>query len=117
MKSTTTTFYKGFQVDENNEKTNEFINNLVEEKKKTMGKLDALFILESGYINIVSGIYIYKSNTGLFLQVAAFPGLLKGGNFKIKATTPEDAKKEINGILSELYGVSLSELLQEIENI
>lgn len=116
MKSTTTTFYKGFPIEEN-ENTNEFIKNLAEEKKKTMGKLDALFILESGYINIVSGIYIYKSNTGLFLQVAAFPGLLKGGSFKIKATNPADAKKEINGILSELYGVSLSELLQEIENI
>lgn len=116
MKSTTTTFYKGFPIDEN-ENTNEIINNLAEEKKKTMGKLDALFILESGYINIVSGIYIYKSNTGIFLQVAAFPGLLKGGNFKIKATTPEDAKKEINGILSELYGASLADLLTEINNI
>lgn len=82
-----------------------------------MSKLDALFLLESGYINIVSGIYIYKSNTGLFLQVAAFPGLLKGGNFKIKATTPEDAKKEINSILSELYGVSLADLIAEIDNI
>ena len=82
-----------------------------------MGKLDALFVLESGYINIVSGIYIYKSNTGLFLQVAAFPGLLKGGNFKIKATTPEDARQEIKKILSDLYGNSLSELLTEIENI
>ena len=82
-----------------------------------MCKLDALFILESGYINIVSGIYIYKSNTVLFLQVAAFPGLLKGGNFKIKATNPADARQEIKKILSELYGVSLSELLQEIENI
>ena len=82
-----------------------------------MGKIDALFVLESGYINIVSGIYIYKSNTGLFLQVAAFPGLLKGGNFKIKATTPEDAKKEIKNILSELYGASLAELLAEIDNI
>ena len=82
-----------------------------------MGKIDALFLLESGYINIVSGIYIYKSNTGLFLQVAAFPGLLKGGNFKIKATTPEDAKKEINGILSELYGASLADLLTEINNV
>ena len=82
-----------------------------------MCKLDALFILESGYINIVSGIYIYKSNTGLFLQVAAFPGLLKGGNFKIKATNPADARQEIKKILSELYGVSLSELLQEIEII
>ena len=82
-----------------------------------MGKIDALFLLESGYINIVSGIYIYKSNTGLFLQVAAFPGLLKGGNFKIKATNPTDAKKEINGILSELYGASLADLLTEINNI
>ena len=82
-----------------------------------MGKIDALFLLESGYINIVSGIYIYKSNTGLFLQVAAFPGLLKGGNFKIKATTPEDAKKEINSILSELYGASLADLLTEINNV
>lgn len=82
-----------------------------------MGKIDALYCLESGYINMVSGIYIYKSSTGLFLQVAVFPGLLKGGNFKIKATTPEDAKKEIKKILSDLYGASLADLLAEIDNI
>ena len=118
MKSTTTTFYKGFQVEENNEKTNEFINNLANtEKKKTPGKLEALFILKNGYIEICPGIVIFNNNGVLTLTVCKLDGLLKGGNFKIKATTPEDAKKEINGILSELYGVSLSELLQEIENI
>lgn len=82
-----------------------------------MGKIDALFILESGYINIISGIYIYKSCAGVFLQVADLPGLLKGGKFEIKATTPEDARQEIKNILTDIYKNSCDCLIEKIANI
>jgi len=82
-----------------------------------MGKLDALFVLKNGYIEICPGIVLFNNNGVFSLNICNLDGLLKGGNFKIKATTPEDARQEIKKILSELYGVSLSELLQEIDNI
>lgn len=117
MKSTTITLYKGFEIEENNENAQDFINNLVEEKKKTPGKLEALFILKNGYVEICPGIVIFNNNGVFTLTVCNLDGLIKGINKKMIADNPEQLREEIREEIEKIYNCSLSELLQEIENI
>ena len=119
MKSTTTTLYKGFPIEENNENTHVLINNLsrAEEKKKTPGKLEALFILKNGYVEICPGIVIFNNNGVFSLNVCKLDGLIKGINKKMIADNPEKLREEIREEIEKIYNCSLSDLLKKINNL
>lgn len=82
-----------------------------------MGKIDALFILKNGYIEICPGIVIFNNNGVFTLNVCKLDGLIKGTNKKMIAETPEQLREEIREEIEKIYNCSLSDLIQKIKDL
>lgn len=82
-----------------------------------MGKLDALFVLKNGYIEICPGIVLLNNNGVFTLTVCNLDGLIKGTNKKMIADNPEQLREEIREEIEKIYNCSLSELIQKIKDL
>lgn len=80
-----------------------------------MRKIDALFALDNGYININSDMFILKANNKYFLQVGNIPHVLQGGKFEIIASDPESFRAAVIEKIQELYKKSLSDVIKDLQ--